>query len=642
MAIPNWLSLSQISGNSGTTVIRVTASTNSDLTTRMKELNVYCDNIGLSGKTTVVQNPNNRGLQVNPNEITAPITGGTYTIRIITNESWRVVSFPSFVTLNTQSGTGMSVITVTFGTNTFNYDLLGDIVIETDYASATVQLTQKTRDYSSEYLAFEITSGSGNILWKISGSGAYRDIEYSKNNGTTWTTVRSTYSGAQIPASTGDIILFRGNNNDYSPVVADPNNNNSSVAYSYVLWCSFRSTGDIRLNISGNIMSLINSTDFTNLKTISSDRCFYNLFNSFDALVSAENLVLPATTLATNCYEGMFAGSTNLVNPPLVLPATELKVNCYNYMFGDCTSLTTAPYINAKKLANGCCYDMFFRCTSLVNVQSSLPIIEYDDSFTTSTSGCFERMFKNCTSLTTAPSLPATTLRSKCYYEMFSDCTSLVNPPELPATTLVGDCYAYMFYGCSSLTTAPSLPATTLAGSCYERMFTDCTSLVTAPVLPATTLSYKCYTAMFARCTSLTTAPELPAITLVRTDGEVDAEYCYQSMFANCTSLTTAPDLPATTLSNNCYQNMFNGCTGITTAPELSATALTSYCYYQMFKGCSSLNYIKCLARNLFASSPLLDWVDGVASSGTFVKASGVSWSTGTSGIPNRWTVQEV
>ena len=34
-----------------------------------------------------------------------------------------------------------------------------------------------------------------------------------------------------------------------------------------------------------------------------------------------------------------------------------------------------------------------------------------------------------------------------------------------------------MFYGCTSLTTAPALPATTLAESCYECMFADCTSL---------------------------------------------------------------------------------------------------------------------------------------------------------------------
>ena len=34
---------------------------------------------------------------------------------------------------------------------------------------------------------------------------------------------------------------------------------------------------------------------------------------------------------------------------------------------------------------------------------------------------------------------------------MFKDCTSLTTAPELPATTLVKYCYSNMFYGCSNL-----------------------------------------------------------------------------------------------------------------------------------------------------------------------------------------------
>ena len=143
------------------------------------------------------------------------------------------------------------------------------------------------------------------------------------------------------------------------------------------------------------------------------------------------------------------------------------------------------------------------------------------------------------------------------------------------------NCYSYMFYGCTSLTTAPSLPATTLANYCYSNMFNDCTSLTTAPSLPATTLAENCYSYMFYGCTSLTTAPSLPATTL--------ANYCYRNMFYGCTSLTTAPSLPATTLANYCYSNMFNGCTSLTTAPSLPATTLARYCYRNMFNDCTSI-----------------------------------------------------
>ena len=38
-------------------------------------------------------------------------------------------------------------------------------------------------------------------------------------------------------------------------------------------------------------------------------------------------------------------------------------------------------------------------------------------------------------------------------------------------------CYDGMFYGCTSLTTAPALPATTLANYCYNSMFQGCTKI---------------------------------------------------------------------------------------------------------------------------------------------------------------------
>jgi hypothetical protein len=86
-------------------------------------------------------------------------------------------------------------------------------------------------------------------------------------------------------------------------------------------------------------------------------------------------------------------------------------------------------------------------------------------------------MFARCTSLVTAPKLPATTLAPYCYYGMFLGCTSLTVPPELSVTTLVDSCYMSMFSGCTSLTNAPTLPARTLVDDCYRYMFENCTSL---------------------------------------------------------------------------------------------------------------------------------------------------------------------
>lgn len=150
------------------------------------------------------------------------------------------------------------------------------------------------------------------------------------------------------------------------------------------------------------------------------------------------------------------------------------------------------------------------------------------------------------------------------------DITSLFN--EVGGDFSMPDygCYR-LFYGCTSLTSAPALPATTMLSYCYSNMFNGCTSLTAAPELPATTLASNCYDSMFAGCTSLTAAPALPATTL--------KPYCYFYMFRKCTSLTKAPELPATTLVNHCYSVMFDGCSKLsyikamfTTTPSLSYT----------------------------------------------------------------------
>jgi len=255
---------------------------------------------------------------------------------------------------------------------------------------------------------------------------------------------------------------------------------------------------------------------------------------------------------------------------------------------------------------------------------------------TTLTRGCYFDMFNGCTNLTTAPVLPATTLAQSCYEGMFSGCTSLAATPTLSATTLAQSCYNSMFSGCTSLTTAPELAVTDLTNkySCYRSMFSGCTSLTAAPALPATTIAIECYKNMFKGCTSLTTAPTLPATILYN--------YCYDGMFSGCTNLTTAPALPATTLTEFCYREMFKNCTNLTTAPTLPATTLTIFCYYEMFNGCSNLNSVTCLATNISATQCTLNWLSGVASSGTFTKApSMTSWTTGASGIPSGWTVVE-
>ena len=119
---------------------------------------------------------------------------------------------------------------------------------------------------------------------------------------------------------------------------------------------------------------------------------------------------------------------------------------------------------------------------------------------------------------------------------------------------------------------------------------------------------------------------------------------CYSGMFKGCTGLTKAPALPATTLASGCYSNMFCNCSNLETAPVLPASTLTYDCYCNMFEYCAKINSITCLATSdggVNDFSRLTHWwLDGVASSGTFITpATSINWPTDSPhGIPVGWT----
>lgn len=137
---------------------------------------------------------------------------------------------------------------------------------------------------------------------------------------------------------------------------------------------------------------------------------------------------------------------------------------------------------------------------------------------------------------------------------------------------------------------------------------------------------------MFNGCKSLEKAPELPAMSL--------AEASYQRMFGN-SGLLEAPELPAMDLEVMCYQYMFEGSQRLEKAPILPALQLNYFCYENMFHDCSSLNYVNAAFLTTPSSSYTRNWLDGVASEGTFVKNPEATWDVrGVHGIPEGWKVE--
>lgn len=250
----------------------------------------------------------------------------------------------------------------------------------------------------NDYLCFTALTAGSTVGMVKNGTPPTINLEYSTDK-KTWTEYTwDGNNGATITlANIGDKVWWRGNNTAFS---------------SYGNHYQFRMTGSIEA--SGNVMSLLDKT--CKSVTIPTEYCFFYLLSWSGALKTAQELKLPATTLANYCYSRMFMG---------------------------CSSLTKAPELPATTMANY----------------------------------CYNEMFSNCSSLTTAPELPATTMANSCYKQMFQTCKSLHKAPELPATTLAEYCYDSMFKGCTSLREAPYLPATSVVDYCYENMFNGCEKL---------------------------------------------------------------------------------------------------------------------------------------------------------------------
>ena len=318
---------------------------------------------------------------VNANDVyTVP---GEYTV----TAQWKALSSGSSVP---QSYTGKTT-TLNFvrgKINKFAAVLGGEMVFS--YELATWGSESHSVALSDDMLTFEVIT-SGNILWKASNAAIAKTIEYSKNNGGSWTSVTSTTSGASIAVSAGDKVVFRGSNAAYG----DASNYNC-----------FSASGGATFKVYGDVASIL----------------------------SVEN----RTALSAYALKGLFHGCTALRNheyKKLKLSSSTLAEGCYQNLFNGCTGLTVAPELRAETVAASCYAGMFQGCTSLVYPPDLVA--------TTLAASCYAGMFQGCTSLTASPELPAATLVSGCYQNLFNSCTSLRHIKALftttPTAALCGD-----------------------------------------------------------------------------------------------------------------------------------------------------------------------------------------------------------
>ena len=279
----------------------------------------------------------------------------------------------------------------------------------------------KTEECPTPYITFK---AEGAQTFKMTAQNGYEisGLEYSVNNGK-WENVEN-----------GNPVTFGGDKGDLR--LRGTNKNGTAEDWYKTSTITFTDE-TVNVACTGDIRTLLDWRSYNIVETNNARFCY--LFNGCSVLTSAPEL--PATTLASECYQGMFNGCTSLKTAP-ILPAESLTSNCYSHMFEDCTSLVNAPTLPAMELTNHCYQEMFKGCTSL----TSAPKI----SATKLAGYCYQEMFKGCTSLTSAPKLSATKLADYCYYEMFYDCENLSSVTMLAPSDKIkntSSSFNYWLYG---------------------------------------------------------------------------------------------------------------------------------------------------------------------------------------------------
>ena len=166
---------------------------------------------------------------------------------------------------------------------------------------------------------------NNNVVWPavVSSGPDYTEHLYLENTSNETKTVRTATTDVEISYDKNNWETMT-RNVDYN---VSPNSTiwlrKSTTAFNSRITTTCDSVG-------GNVMSLLYGSEFTGqteFASLTTTRAFSALFQN-SALIDASKLLLPATTLATRCYNSMFFGCTSLTTAPK-LPATSMEERCY-------------------------------------------------------------------------------------------------------------------------------------------------------------------------------------------------------------------------------------------------------------------------------------------------------------------------
>ena len=294
---PNWVTISALSGGSGTTIITVTASTNTEEQDRTAS--VVVEGGGVSASTVITQ------------EAYIPEPTG-YLAFIITSDGyvkWCTTSTASTYTIEyRKNGGAWTQITAT------------TIDVTTDRIQVVSGDTLEFRGDNQSYSSTRIDStalfeAEGNIMSIVSSSN-FDSITALTQSGIFF----SMFEGCTGITSAGNLLL---------PAITLTD----TCYYAMFRYCT----------------SLVTPPELP--ATELGRYCYNNMFRGCTLLTTAPEL--PATALTDSCYQSMFYDCTSLTTAPDLL-APVLASNSYSDMFRGCTSLNSIKCLATDRSATNC------------------------------------------------------------------------------------------------------------------------------------------------------------------------------------------------------------------------------------------------------------------------------------------------
>ena len=342
--------------------------------------------------------------------------------------------------------------------------------------------------------------------------------------------------------------------------------------------------------------------------------CYSNMFRNCSELINAPEL--HSTNIAPFCYQSMFEGCSNITKAP-DLYFTEVSASCCYRMFMDCKSLLEPAIMKTKYFSQN--FDSLYDFITNSKIgDNHFYISDENGKYTKNNNGiynktfindviidplyinqkCFSGLYRGCEKLEDLSNLRMYITQSdikddrlkvigvsnlySAFSDIFRECTSLSKAPSLGKDKLYESDMARVFYYCTSLETVslpgflPNSPIVNNTNenipSIYESAFEGCTSLKNITGFNSALMSsYRCYADMFNKCVSLESTPLLSY--------EISYKGSYAQMFKGCKSLTKA-ELKFTEMKTTTPINQFG----------------YSFAYYgsctNMFEGCENLNDI--------------------------------------------------